>query len=335
MTNARATPKNAIRIVVIAIVVWGIARAFDKARVEFSENELRWQEMRWLWLFVSGATYGAGLSCMGYFWFVALRTMKQPVRFSDAMRAYFIGHLGKYVPGKAMVLVLRTGLIRGPNIDTVIAGVAVFIETLTMMAVGASLAAVVLGIQYRESKVLLWSALGTAVITILPTLPPVFAIAVRRLRPQLRDRLSEITDNYSFRLVAVGWATNVIGWSLLAISLWAAVKAFPIANQLDRLLPVFPLFLASVSLAVVLGFASLIPGGLLVREWIMSELLAPRIGHLVALGGTIVVRLVWLVTELLVSAMLYLAVSLPPDRFSAESDEKVDLGKTNHRPPTT
>ena len=59
----------------------------------------------------------------------------------ETTRAYYVGHLGKYVPGKALVVIIRTGLISGPRVDTTVAAVSIFIETLTMMAVGAFLAA--------------------------------------------------------------------------------------------------------------------------------------------------------------------------------------------------
>ena len=40
----------------------------------------------------------------------------------------------------------------------------------------------------------------------------------------------------------------------------------------------FPLYAASVSLAMVAGFLSLIPGGAVVRELVLAELMAPRFG---------------------------------------------------------
>ncbi len=216
------TAKNLIRLVIVAIVVWGIARAFGHCGgIHGTAVELEWVFA--VRVVVSDCHSRCGLVGDGLgFWFAVLRALQQRPSFAETIRAYYIGHLGKYVPGKAMVIVLRTGLIRGANVDTTMAGISVLIETLTMMASGAFLAAVVLSIQYRENRVLLGSAIGTMLLTVVPTLPPVFCAVVRRLRPQFQSRLGELADAYSFRLVAVGWLASTAGWIGLTVSLCAA-----------------------------------------------------------------------------------------------------------------
>ena len=63
----------------------------------------------------------------------------------------------------------------------------------------------------------------------------------------------------------------------------------------------------AVALGVVAGFVSQIPGGLVVREWVSGELLEPVYGPSVALVSTIIFRLVLLVSELVISIILYAA----------------------------
>ncbi len=70
----------------------------------------------------------------------------------NTLRAYYIGHLGKYVPGKAMVVILRTVMVRGHRVDAAVAAVSVFFETLTMMAVGAFMAAGILAVRLRKER---------------------------------------------------------------------------------------------------------------------------------------------------------------------------------------
>ena len=96
----------------------------------------------------------------GVFWHRILRALGQNVGFWTALRAFYIGHLGKYVPGKAMVVILRAGMIRGPGVDASLAVVSVFFETLTMMSVGALLAAGIVAVWFREQPLLLWASLG-------------------------------------------------------------------------------------------------------------------------------------------------------------------------------
>ena len=69
---------------------------------------------------------------------------------------------------------------------------------------------------------------------------------------------------------------------------------------------------ASVALAMVGGFLSLIPGGVVVREAVLAELMVPHfevimphLGQVIAVVSALLLRLVWLVAELVISGILY------------------------------
>jgi len=63
---------------------------------------------------------------------------------------------------------------------------------------------------------------------------------------------------------------------------------------------------AAISLGMVLGFASLIPGGAGVREYVTLLVLAPSVGTTTALLAVIAARLMFVVVETTVAAMSYL-----------------------------
>ena len=44
------------------------------------------------------------------------------------------------------------------------------------------------------------------------------------------------------------------------------------------------------------------------RDWILSEIMSPRFGAAVALPATVLLRIVWLVTEIVISTILYVCV---------------------------
>jgi hypothetical protein len=50
--------------------------------------------------------------------------------------------LGKYVPGKWMVILLRRVLLTSPNVETTVVAASVFFETFTTMAAGSAVSAV-------------------------------------------------------------------------------------------------------------------------------------------------------------------------------------------------
>ena len=59
-------------------------------------------------------------------------------------------------------------------------------------------------------------------------------------------------------------------------------------------------------MAVVIGFVSMIPGGLFAREAVFTGLLGTLVGgDAIALVAAAALRLTWLVAELLISVILY------------------------------
>ncbi len=62
---------------------------------------------------------------------------------------------------------------------------------------------------------------------------------------------------------------------------------------------------------MVAGFLSLIPGGIGVRELIVIPLLQPHFGAVVAIISAILLRVSWMVAELLMAGILYVAVRTP------------------------
>lgn len=261
----------------------------------------RWQ-LHVAWLALSGIAYGVATFFCAVFWHYVLRCLGQEVGFFEAIYAFFLGHLGKYVPGKAMVVVLRAGLIRQPGNDFSLAVLSVFYETLTMMSVGATMAAGIVAACFPRQPLLFWPAVGLALVAGLPTLPPVFRRIAHVVGIGRRNRsVMDLLDRLDYKSVAVGWALNAAGWALLGVSLWAVLQALggganaPFA-QIGR-------DIAAVALATVAGFVSFLPGGMLVREAVLAEVLAPSVGSGLALASAVLLRLVWLISELAISAI--------------------------------
>ena len=307
----------AVKLLIVALVVWFIRRTIVDAWEQLAR--VGWH-FHLGWLAVSGGLYLLGSLLCGIFWHRTLLALGQKVSLSQALRAYFIGHLGKYVPGKAMVVILRAGLIRGHGVDAALAAVSVFFETLTMMAVGAFLAAAVLAVWFREQTLWFWAAVTMMLVSGIPTLPPVFKRLVQltgvgRWTAASNEQLSGI----GFCLAAVGWMLTAVGWVLLGASLWAVIRATGVADH--NLLGQLHLYTAAVSLATVAGFVSFVPGGAGVREAALAETLKltiPQLGGGMSLIVAILLRLAWLVSELIISGILYSGVRGQGTEISGE-----------------
>ena len=131
---------KALKWAVALVVLWAVGR-----HVLRTWNDLR-DQSRSLhfepgWLVGVGILYLAGLSACGRFYERILRSSATPVRLLPALRAYVVSHLGKYVPGKAMVVVVRAGMVVPFGARASTAAIATFYETLVMMAAGGLIAA--------------------------------------------------------------------------------------------------------------------------------------------------------------------------------------------------
>jgi hypothetical protein len=314
--NVRRLIVWALRVLIVAAVIAGVGRTFLNATARLDAHD--WQ-LQPLWLAASAAFYLLGLLPMAWFWRRTLAALGQQVPQRHALAAYFLGHLGKYVPGKALVVVLRVGAIRRWLGSTWLAVVSTMLETLLMMAVGAFLAAALAIVTLPLSRELTALAAAMAVAAVLPTLPPVARWIARagllRFRSTAHMPTSDIEPTtavhqviapVTWRLWATGWLAALICWTLLGLSLWATLRAIGV----DSLLPIadLPYLIGTVSLAVVAGFLSLLPGGVIVRDALLLQLLSPACGEANALFAALLLRVVWLVSELAICGILYSGV---------------------------
>lgn len=296
-----------IRLLILIAVVYGVRRSLLDGLAKLNEHP--WH-LEFGWLVAAGTLYLASLVPAGMFWHRILRGMGQDAGLGETLRAYFIGHLGKYVPGKALVVILRAGLIRSHRVDPLVAGTSVFVETLTLMAVGGVLSAIIIPFWYPDAWKLVLVALAFAGMSGLPTIPPLFRLLVRWFPFLGSDpRRLECLARLRLRTLSWGWRANTIGWFVGGLSLWAVVRALGADAVLS--LATLGLYTTAAAMSTVGGFVSMIPGGFVVREAILVYLLTGSCGATVALLAAIVFRLVQLVSEVLLSVILYVAGPRP------------------------
>lgn len=298
---------TAVRWMIFVAVLAGIAHTMWSSYGDFREQDFSLAEIDWRWFVAAGALYLVGLAPAWLYWHLVLRALGQRPGLWETCRAYYVSQLGKYVPGKAMVVVIRAGMVASPRVGGGVAAAAVFVETLTMMAVGAAVAAVLIALLYHEQTWLLLLSLALLVCSVVPTIPPVFRFLVRLMRiDRLRPELSQALAGLNLRLMGAGWLLMLLLWSLQGLSLLAALAAMPgVTIGLADLTQAWPLATCCVALATVAGFVSMIPGGLAVRELVLITLLAPVYGEPAAIVSAILLRLAGLLSELLISTILY------------------------------
>src|SRR5262249_32857048 len=117
---------------------------------------------------------------------------------------------------------------------------------------------------------------------------------------EVESRLSRIT----LGVLSQGWIAATLAWLMYATSLWATLRGIGVVDV--QLIGNMPVLVTAVAIAVVAGFLSMVPGGLLVRDGALVYLLAPFCGKANALVAAVLMRLVWLVSEVIACGILYI-----------------------------
>jgi len=261
-----------------------------------------WRTIRWGRCLAAAALYALGLIPSGFLLRRALISLGQRPRFKTVMAAQLLGHLGKYVPGKAMVIVLRAGVLARDGVKPLQATLSVFLETFLMMAVGGTVAGVVVWWLPVPGWISLL-AIGISVVASLPTLPPILKIVAARLT---RAKPGEMEAEIGWGLFVSGWAWSSLSWLLIGASFTLLVTAIPSVEPLPDIKQLYLVCTAAISLAVVIGFASLLPGGAGIRELVVTTVLAVALGPTHGILAAIAARILFVVVEGLVASAAWL-----------------------------
>jgi uncharacterized membrane protein YbhN (UPF0104 family) len=276
-----------IRLAVVVLVVIWIGKTFRDAGDKFAATQLSIGDLNRMCVTLAALSYLIGLACFGLFWHQALLAMGQRPTLLESLRSYTLSHLGKYVPGKALVVIIRSDRVSSSRVSRSVAVVGVFVETLGMMAVGGILASVLLIAGYghtHDSGWLILLAVGLAVGSGVPTSPPIFRFVLRYLSKRRGlSALNEAINGLTWQFLVKGWILAAVGWMFFGGSLVFLLLAFPSIEgspQFD------------------IADSPLLPGGAGVREMVLSAILIPLIGPVFAIISAVSLRVVWLLCEL-------------------------------------
>jgi len=219
-------------------------------------------------------------------WRTLLRDIGSPLSIPVAMRIFFVGQLGKYLPGSVWTVVAQADLGRDHAIPPR------RIVAVSVVAMGVSLS----------------SALGLAALT-LPLASPdalenywwvmlLLPLLVIGLMPSMVDRLTHLLlrvlrreppdHEFTWRGVvrSLGWYT--VSW--LSVGLQVYVLAVVLHAPSGKALAIS---LGGTALAFAAGFVAIfVPAGAIVREAVLVAVLAPVLKSGPALVIAVVSRLV-------------------------------------------
>jgi len=320
--------KWALCLLVVAFVA---KRGYELWSADEGQFELA--EVQPGWLVLAGCVYLIGWMPSVWFWLKLMsRSGGDEIRFDFGARAYYCGHLGKYVPGKAMVLVIRAALVKEYVSRATFAALMAAYETLLFMGSGLAVAlallpATVLALLPQAARPdWLQSAANDAwipcvVIALLCLLAlPIISRFLTLIADKMAPRESGQDDASSripARLVGAGLLAFLVSWSIHGLSLGLTIRS--VSSESFSLVD-WPVWTGAVAMATSVGFLMIFaPGGIGVREGLLIEVLAnqPDIGERQAVVVALLLRIVWFVAEIGAAAALYYCVR--PNNFRSES----------------
>ena len=245
--------------------------------------------------------YLAGMAVFAEFWRRAVGALEGKSPRLDCHFAYFVSQLGKYVPGKAWVILIRYGLIGKNHLSfRAVTAYSVY-ESFSVMGSGALLSFLAL-LFLGADPTLLWLALGLSVALLAASHPPVSSW-VAGVAPLARGRDGKPMPVPTWKVFRKGAPLLILGWILAGASFPLAGAGIGVAYPgLSEMV----LTGAAPGLAVAAGFVVLVaPAGLGVREWLLVQTLGPSVGEGPAALIAVAARGLQVCGELGMAAVLY------------------------------
>jgi len=289
------------------------------------------------WMSLAIGVYFLGWIPAASVWYWLLHLAGQPVRYYPALRAHFCGHLGKYVPGKAVALVIRAGMVKPFGVSAALAGLLATVETLLTMATGLLIFTTLLPLisrlavaapfakklpwleQFGQLDLSVQIGLSLGLLAAAALAAPLAARTLTWLVRKLAKKsgLSTVVESSGKTVAAPNGAVRLtggrliacglivaVGWAVNGLCLGAILQSLGIypASGVDVLL-----WIAAVAGATSLGFLVLFaPGGLGVREAILVTILqiSPQIDAGTATIAAVLLRIVSFSSEVIFAAIL-------------------------------
>jgi len=293
----RSRTITVVRIVVAVAVavalVWGVARNWT----EISQDLQRVSLGALLLSFVPAAV-GTWLTMLG--WRVVLADLRSPLHVAPAAGVWFVGQLGKYLPGSVWTVLVQADMASHLHVPRRRTGVAslvtIGLSVLTGLLVGAP--SIPLLLRRPDSSGLVWVLLGIPLLALLcwpPVLDRIVGWGLRVLRQQpLEKNLSGRAVLGAVLVFCVAWLcfgvhilvlANAVGAEPSATLTVASLTGFALSGALSMVTIILPAGLGAREGLLTLILASAMPASAGTAVAIVSRFVVTLVDVLAAAGG--------------------------------------------------
>lgn len=287
-----------VAVVTLAAVVYAVARNWSEVAVHL--GRISWPVFA---LSSLAAAAGTWLTMIG--WRVILTDLGSRLHLAPASGVYFVGQLGKYLPGSLWSVLVQADMashLKVPRRRTAVAGLLTLgLSLLTGVLVGLPSASLLL--RQPASGLSWWTLLAVPILVVLLVPRLLNAVVARMLRLLGRAPLAH---GLSARAVLVSAALFVLVW--LCFGVHTLLLARAVAGDGAPHPDLGVAALTGYALSVSLGMLTVIlPAGLGAREGLMTLILSTAIPTPAAAAVAIVSRFIVTIVDVVaaLSGWLY------------------------------
>lgn len=316
--------QNIFKVAVVGLVLLFLSITIYRVYGELRDNEqlISTSRIRFGYLAASIAVTIIALVPAALVWLGVLKAFGQKFPLLPALDAYYLGHAGKYVPGKAMVLVLRVGKLQPYGVSIKPAILSVFVETLTGVGTAAILGVLFLFLIDVPSW-LKWSLVAAAPLAAIVLSPHFFRLVLFALAKSKIGKIPKsLSSAFTWKFMLKTCLGMSIGWLLQGTVGWLIILCLNDSPDMVSL-QIWGTAVSAVCLGAVAGFVSMLPGGAVARDLVVAWLLAPVLTQPVALLFALFLRIANLSGEGISIAAVHISKRLfaaPPKSRTAKED---------------
>jgi glycosyltransferase 2 family protein len=301
-SRALAAVRLLVAAAVVVALVWGVARNWTEI-----SQDLQRVSLGAVLLSFAPAALGTWLTMLG--WRVVLADLGSPLHMAPAGGVFFVGQLGKYLPGSVWTVLVQADMashLHVPRRRTGVAGlVTIGLSVLTGILVGLPALPLLLR---QSSGGTGWLVLAVPLLAVLAwpaLLNRMIALGLRVLRrPPLEHSLSARAVLTTVVLYAVAWLLFGVHILVLSFSVGAGASAtlasltgYALAGSLGMLTVILPAGLGARDAILTLVLASAMPVSAGTAVAIVSRFVVTIVDVLAAAGGWAYARRHHLVTS--------------------------------------
>jgi hypothetical protein len=268
----------AVLVAFFTFLVWALVRQWPRVEAEIGRLSA-------VAITGSGAAAIAGIWCSLLCWRALLADFGSPIPVTGAMRVFFVGQAGKYLPGKIWPIVAQVRLGRDYQVPGRSSAAAVMVFMLIVLGSALLVGVCSLPILGADRLASYWWALPALPVAAVVLWPPVLnRLLTWAMRLARRDPMPRPLSAAGISR-AVGWALAM--WFLYGVHLWILLSALgaDAPNLLFRSIGAF-------AAAWAIGFLTIVaPVGFGPREFAMVLLLSTSLAQPAALVAAVVSRL--------------------------------------------